>query len=286
MKRVYRVFLFVSWATLSAWVPSQAAAQGDAGVDTAVRTAREAGVPEQTLNHILALGYRHNLEAQDVARFLFMAREASEEGLPLDPLVGKMEEGLAKQIQIQTIERAVRNEMGQYRFVLNLTHMTMARHNMRDQHLVGKDLTKMTKALSMGLNASEMETFFKEAPRASMRAYANALELTSAMKQSGLEFSMGKEIAFNGLEKGYFARSAWALALTVHIAKKGGLEDARIRDAALAVVTGSKSIRSMQESLHIDPKNIKGRSHDVLLQGLRSGETGRQTGNVLESHLI
>jgi|GEM_PF-890472 len=197
MKRAYkRWVVLLLWGFLAGWV-APAASRADDAVAVAVQRGKQAGVPEQALNHILTLGYEYDLQPDEVARFLDLSREARRSDLPLDPLIGKMDEGLAKRVRVRTVARAVEKEMNRYRFVRQLARKAMDRNSIQSRHLRGRDLARMAKAASMGLQDSELEAFFSEAPPASMAQYAHALELTAAMKQSGLDFAKGKEIAFD-----------------------------------------------------------------------------------------
>jgi len=275
MKRAYkRWVVLLLWGFLAGWV-APAASRADDAVAVAVQRGKQAGVPEQALNHILTLGYEYDLQPDEVARFLDLSREARRSDLPLDPLIGKMDEGLAKRVRVRTVARAVEKEMNRYRFVRQLARKAMDRNSIQSRHLRGRDLARMAKAASMGLQDSELEAFFSEAPPASMAQYAHALELTAAMKQSGLDFAKGKEIAFAGLERGYFSESAWALAVTVHAAKKSGLSDAVIAKEASEVVQGGKSIQAAQESLNLDTRGLTGGSRDGMVYGGQGGEGGQ-----------
>ncbi len=275
MKRAYRTWVvLLLWGALAGWFAPPAVRADDA-VAEAVQRGKQAGVPEQALNHILTLGYDYHLQPDDVARFLDLSRKAKQSELPLDPLIGKMDEGLAKQVRARAVADAVEKEMNRYRFVRQLAHQAMDRHNVQSRHLRGRDLARMAKAASMGLQDSELVAFFSEAPPASMAQYAHALELTAAMKQSGLDFTKGKEIAFVGLERGYFSESAWALAVTVHAAKKSGLSDAVIAQEASEVVQGGKSIQAAQESLNLDAVALTDGSRSGMVYGGRGGEGGQ-----------
>ena len=275
MKRAYKRWVVLLLGGILAGWCAPAAARADDAVAEAVQRGKQAGVPERALNHILTLGYEYDLQPDEVARFLDLSREARRSDLPLDPLIGKMDEGLAKRVRARTVERAVEREMNRYRYVRQLALKAMDRHSIQSRHLRGRDLARMAKAASMGLQDPELEAFFSEAPPASMAQYAHALELTAAMKQSGLDFAKGKEIAFAGLERGYFSKSAWGLAVTVHAAKKGGLSDAVIAQEASEVVQGGKSIQAAQESLNLDPGGLTGGSRGGMVYGGRGGEGGQ-----------
>jgi uncharacterized membrane protein YgcG len=108
----------------------------------------------------------------------------------------------------------------------------------------------------MGISEQEMKGFFEEAPPTSMKAFVNAFEFMAALKQAGLSAEVTKAVAFVGLEKGYFSKSALNLASTIHAAKRGNIAEHEIERAALEVVLGNSSVQETQRALGLEPKDL------------------------------
>ena len=93
-------------------------AQNDVDITQVIEQAKDAGVSEEVLNRILALGYKHNVKAKEMADFLHIVKQAREEDLPEELLVNKIEEGFAKGVHTRIINQALRQESSQYLFAV------------------------------------------------------------------------------------------------------------------------------------------------------------------------
>jgi len=275
MRRLSSQFIR-TWALLFlvlAVMSSPLFAQENPAVDIAVQGAKEAGVPEEEINHVLVLGYNHHLRSEEVTALIRITREARAETLPVQPLVSKMEEGLAKGVKFQVIEQVVRQELKQYSFVRTLAYRAMDRWEVPVKDLKDRDLVRLSKTLTMGISEQEMKGFFEEAPRTSMKAFVNAFEFMAALKQAGLSSEATKAVAFAGLEKGYFSKSGLNLASTINAAKRGNIADHEIETAALEVVLGNRSIQETQRALGLESKDLDRGPHVISPHGEGAGST-------------
>ena len=91
----------------------------------AVQTAKMNGVSEELISRILVVGVHYNLESRDLVGFLVVATEAEKRKLPVEPLVDKMEEGLAKRVETHRIQQVLRHDLVQYGFVQDLLQKTL-----------------------------------------------------------------------------------------------------------------------------------------------------------------
>jgi uncharacterized membrane protein YgcG len=253
-------------------------AQESPAVDIAVKGAKEAGVPEKEINHILVLGYNHHLRSEEVTALIRITREARTEDLPVHPLISKMEEGLAKDVKVQVIEQVVRLELRRYSFVRALAYRAMDRWEVPVKGLNDSDLVRLAKTLTMGISEQEMKGFFEEAPATSMKALVNASEFMAALKQAGLSAEATKALVFAGLEKGYFSKSGLNLASTIHAAKKDNISDHEIERAALEVVLGSRSVQETQRALGLESKDLHRGPHVISPHGEGAPSTKGEKG--------
>jgi hypothetical protein len=65
----------------------------------------------------MSLAADHRLKDDDVVRLLNFFQTVQTEDLPIDPFMGKIEEGLAKQIPLDTIAAVLGKKLEDYRFV-------------------------------------------------------------------------------------------------------------------------------------------------------------------------
>jgi uncharacterized membrane protein YgcG len=235
---------------------SMVSAQDKTDVTVAVKQARDSGVPENVLSQMLAFGYKYDLKATEMANFVNITRKAKEENFPIEPLVSKLEEGLAKRVQAQIIERVLRQQLSHYRFARRVAYKAMNRWGVPTQSLKPGELARLSKTLSMGISKQEMEGFFAHAPKAPITEITDALELMAALKQSRLQTKMSEEIVISGLKKGFFSKTAWNLPLMVDAAKSKKISNQKIRAAAIEVVSGKKSVFEAHTELGLDPKDL------------------------------
>ena len=225
-------------------------------VMTAVEQARDAGVPENLLNRMLAFGYKYKLTEIEMTHFVRMTEDAKKEDLPIIPLVSKIEEGLAKRVQPRAIQRVLKKELSQYRFTRKVASETMSRWDMPKESLRSEELVRLSKTLSMGISEQELKGFLARAPKAPLSEIADAAELMAALKQSRMQSEIAEKIIFHGLREGFFAKTAWDLPLMVYSAKSHDLSDTRITAAVMEVVKGKKSVMEAHIGLGLDPNDL------------------------------
>lgn len=222
----------------------------------AVQAAKASGVSEEVISRILVVGYHYNLESKHLAGFLVVAAEARKRQLPVEPVVGKIEEGLAKRVEAPRIQQALRQDLVQYGFVRDLLEKTLTSKGYRPENLKSGDMVRLARTLSMGIAQNEMQALLHDAPRVSVGEMVDAVEFTAALKQAGQEFPEAKEITVVGLQSGFFTRTAWSLPLMVSAAKANHLPDDKIKAAALDVVRGGKTVLEAHTGLGLDPKSL------------------------------
>jgi uncharacterized membrane protein YgcG len=254
---------------VSAW------AQDKADINLEVKQARDSGVPEDTLNRILVLGYKQNIEVREMAAFIRIIKQAREEKLPTDLLVNKIEEGFAKGIQPEVIKRVIQQELSRYRFARRILYESMNRWGMPTEDLDIEELARLSKTLSMGISEQEMEKFFASVPQAPVVELVNAVELMASFKQSGLSPGTSEEIALTGLRNRFFSKTPWNLTLMVSTAKKNKISDKKISATVMEIVTGRKRIREAYTDLGLNPQDM---AQGSRFSGSQSGVSSKGNG--------
>ncbi len=242
----------------------------------AVQAARTNGVSEELISRILVVGYHYNLESKDMVGFLVVATEAEKRKLPVEPLVDKMEEGLAKRVETHRIQQVLRHDLVQYGFVRDVLQRTVFEKGYQPEMVKSEVVVKLARTLSMGIAQSEMQGLLQDAPKVSMGEIVEAVEFTAALKQAGEEFPEAKEITLVGLQNGFFTRTAWNLPLMVSAAKTNHLSEDKIKAAALEVVKGNKTVLEAHIGLGLDPKSLS--RGQILSAPSSSGGKGDNTG--------
>jgi hypothetical protein len=92
-----------------------------------VSEAREAGVPDATLNTLLALGYEKQIDSAAMADLVRILGEARREDMPLEPFVMKIEEGVIKRVPAPFIMKALTRRLEDYHFVRSTLYEAMKR---------------------------------------------------------------------------------------------------------------------------------------------------------------
>ena len=231
-------------------------ARGEEDFKVAVEAARTKGVPEELITRILVVGYHYRLESGDLAGFLAVAAEAEQRKLPVEPLVDKMEEGLAKRVETYRIQQVLRRDLVQYGFVREVLQKTVFERGHQTEILTNTTVVRLTRTLSMGIVQSEMQGLLEAAPKVSVGELVESVEFAAALKQAGEEFPTAKEITLAGLENGFFTRTAWTLPLMISAAKTNHLPEDQIKAAALEVVKGNKTVLEAHTGLGLDPKSL------------------------------
>jgi len=237
-----------------AWFAPKAMGQDD--VTKAVTQAKESGVPEETLNRVLLLGYKNSLKPEQLTELLHLTRAAKEHGFPPDQAVSKMEEGLAKRVQVAAIQRAVKAEMTRHAEARAMVRQTMGRRGQGDTDIPQGLVARLANTLAMGLSAREMQGVLEAAPKASLNHLATSLEFMAALQQANIGHETAREIALQGLENNFFAKDAWSLAQLIQAAKIKNLPEKDIKAKALEVVKGQKSVTDAQKSLGVKDSDM------------------------------
>ena len=133
------------------------------GVSAAIEQARAAGVPEPTLNRILALSVDYRLSVADIKAFLDITRTAKVDNLPLEPLVDKIEEGLAKRVAVTSIVEVLEQKLDDYHFVQRL--LLSSKDPNTEEPLSAQHLNIFVDSLNAGVSRQELERFIQLAPK-------------------------------------------------------------------------------------------------------------------------
>ena len=243
-------FLVVSMVSFS-YVQGQPA---DSSVTASVRAAREAGVPETSLNRLLMLAVDHRLEDDGVVRLVNFLQTVQTENLPIDPFMGKIEEGLAKQVPLNTIAAVLAQKLDDYRFVKSVLARTKTA---KDQEISHQDLNRMVGSLDAGVSREELARFILEASTEDLSMLARATESMALLKQIRFDESLTEEILFTGLRRNSLTPSWDYLARVVATAKRRQISDDEIASAAREALEMNRSFADFMTDLGFTPRDLR-----------------------------
>ncbi len=265
--------LAVAWL-LGAWgVPC---ARGQSGAfESAVRDAREAGVPGETVSKVLALGYENKMELGNLAELLGLLTEAHREGLPLDPLVGKIEEGMVKRVPSHVIAQVVSRRLADYRFGKALLE-TFAKRQGTPTPQPREDLARFTETLYCGLTRDDLEHVVERAPPAlEVPALVRAAEVLASLKQMQFGAPVSEKIVTTGLKRNYFTSERKDFSRILATARSKGVPLEKITSAAIAAVERGLTSAELASSLGVSSGDMGSRGPQV---GGRPGANQSQSG--------
>ena len=224
----------------------------DQSVTASIRAASEAGVPEVALNRLLMLAVNHRLEDDDVVRLVDFLQSVQTENLPIDPFMGKIEEGLAKQIPLDTIAAVLDKKLDDYRFVRRVLTIKTGK-----QEISHQDLSRMVGSLDGGITREEVRRFIQEASGQDLSMLARATEILTLLKQVQFNESLTRKILFTGLRNNSLNQSWDYLARVVATAKRRQIPDDEIARAAGQTLEANRPFGEFMAALGFTPRDLR-----------------------------
>ena len=244
----FAAFLVVALVSLS-YGQGQPA---DQSVTASIRAARSVGVSETVLNRLMSLAVDHRLEDDGVVRLLNFFQTVQTEDLPIDPFMGKIEEGLAKQVPLNTIASVLDQKLDDYRFVRRVLTVKT-----REQEISHPDLSRMVGSLDGGITREELERFIQEASGQDLSMLARATEILALLKQVQFDESLTWEILFIGLRNNSLTQSWDYLARVVATAKRRQIPDNEIARAARQTLEANRPFGDFMAALGFTPRDLR-----------------------------
>jgi len=199
---------------------------------------------EQDLVALVRLGESQGRAPEDMKRLADQVQRARALGLPVEPLVDKIKEGMAKRIETPRIEQ---------RLVLMINHMKLADTLLKEtganknQAAAGRDraLSVLSEALERGVTADEVRSVHRDIGEGNREVRPDALAYgakgMALMKEGGLTPDESRALAATALRKGVEPTNLMDLAREL---KGRGQElhdhPARLKDIQSAVERGQR----------------------------------------------
>jgi hypothetical protein len=245
------VFILASWPA----PPGLYAQTQGTPVATLVEKARAAGIPDDKLNQVLTLSVDHRLAPTDTSAILEVLLMAQRANLPVEPFVGKIEEGLAKGVPVQAIVAALEQKADDYRFVQTL--LLRAVPSPKGQPVSNNDLTSIVNSLNRGVSRQELMKFIEEAPAAPVSMLAIAAENLALLRQMGFEETLTSRILFTGLRLKSFSPSWRYLPRIVLAARSKGMSDSDIAEAAVKALSEKRDVAGLMQMVGFTGRDLR-----------------------------
>ena len=244
----FAAFLVVASASLS----FGQGRPGDPSVTASVRAARKAGLSENALNRLLILAVDHRLEDDGVVRLVNFLEKVQTENLPVDPFMGKIEEGLAKQVPLDTIAAVLSHKLDDYRFVMRVLPGKTG-----ERKITPHDLSRMVGSLDSGVTRDELAQFILDASGQDLSMLARATEILALLKQVRFNESLTREILITGLRNNSLTKSWDYLARVVATAQKRQIPDDEIARAARQALETNRPFGDFMTTLGFTSRNLR-----------------------------
>ena len=201
---------------------------------------------------MLSLAIDHRLEDDGVVRLLNFLQTVQTEDLPIDPFMGKIEEGLAKQVPLNTIIVVLAQKLDDYRFVRRALTIKTG-----EQEISHQDLSRMVSSLDGGITREELARFIQGASTEDLSMLARATESMALLKQVRFNETLAQEILFTGLRRNSLTPSWDYLARVVATAKRRQISDDEIASAAREALEMNRSFADFMADLGFTPRDLR-----------------------------
>ena len=229
---------------------------GEADVKSAVQTALGQGLTKEALNRVVSLGARYQVSPDHQVAIIKIMTTAGRDQLPVEPLVEKLEEGLAKNIAPVRIEAALLAKVDDFRFVRGLAQRKSKAYGGSPEP-TPTELADLTGTLEMGLSREELTRFIESAPDAPWSMLVIGAENTALLGQIGFDRVLTEKIIQAGLDDRGFSSSWSYLSRAVVAARDRGSTDEAIAKAALDTLKRKGTVRGMMEILGFTGRDLR-----------------------------
>ncbi|SDB42529.1 hypothetical protein SAMN05660653_02032 [Desulfonatronum thiosulfatophilum] len=212
-------------------------------------------LPGRVTDRVLALAYIHNLPRHETQSLLESLGKAASGGLPVEPLLRKVEEGLAKRVSPERIVEALETLSGRFQEFAQILD-GVAPHTPKNRDVI---LRRMHNLSTLGITPEVLEAYLHGRSPQSMGDVLNALEIKAGLMQHGISDQDAEHIVKAGLTAGCFRKPKWNLVRLARAAREADIPKEHIARLILDIVEGRKTDRIVAEELGINLDRSPGR---------------------------
>lgn len=234
--------LLLGWASI--------VSAGD-GLESVRQGAVTCGVSAESVDRIETLRSSGKATDEMAESLLSPLLAACVEQLPLAPLQDKLAEGTAKHVPPPFIVRALNKLLGEYRFARQLLMTTRGSASPEALSTIGEGLDK-------GVPREDFETYVHQYSELSEEVFTTGVTMISLQGQADFSYALSKRIIDRGVQTGELS-SGWKYFVRIILAaRKRGMTDERIADAAVAVMDAGGSVSDVMNELGFTSRYLGG----------------------------
>jgi hypothetical protein len=193
------------------------------------------------------------ISSSETAVLTAVIDDADAKGLPLEPLIEKIEEGIVKGVSTPTIVAAVRRQMEALEYVKTLLPTVNSIAGAQESWIIIAD------SLGQGLSRDELRNFLAQAPESPVPMLAIAVENLSLLQQIGIEPDDTLAILKTGLGHKSLDPSYRYLAKFFVVAKNQDISVSKIVAETIRALESGENLRQLMQRLGFTGRDMRHR---------------------------
>jgi hypothetical protein len=244
-----------------------------------VQEAAAAGVAPVALNRLLAYGVEQQSDPAEIQQVMGALIAVHQGGLPLQPFVSKMEEGIAKRVSPGRIAQAIAKKEQDYRFAWALI-ADHAKPQADPNAAVPLEYhVRLAELLGTGLLKTDLRQWVQTAAAAPLPVVVRGAELLALLRQSGFDGDLADQIVAAGLKHDFFTADRADIGRILHTAKNKGMPEARIAAAAIEAMASRSTTKQLCIVLGVAPEDLDAKGPRLGGGPTRAGFAGTGQGD-------
>lgn len=242
----------------------------------AISAAQEAGIPSAIVSRLVAYGNKTGLESSAVASFLEVVTRAYQEGIPLQPFLSKIEEGIAKRAPSSTVRQVLERKLEDYRFARRLI-AEVAKKRGLDLRLEPDYQVRLTETLCCAIDRDSVVQVLESVPSTvTLPELTHAVEVMAVLEQNHFDRGLAQKIVLAGVAHGYFASNRQDFGYMLVAAKRKGTPESRITSIAIQAIERSEPLQAIAQHLGVASDDLSyGPMVGGCARGVPKGMEGR-----------
>lgn len=247
-------FIYVASLTFIVFLTASAARAAESSLSDAVARARQCGVLSETIDAVGARVEDGTVSKSDGAKLLAPLLTACEKQLPLAPLADKLSEGLAKHVAPPLVVRVLKRKLEAYVFARSLLN---GHYESQEPQL----LVVVGEGVFEGVNRADFETFFSVFSSEAAEPFLVGAHMTSLLGQIGFDFGLTRSMLEAAFDVGGPSQDWRYFVRLVLVARKRGVTDQAIADAARDALSQNGSPDDVSARLGFTGRNMTGQRY-------------------------
>jgi hypothetical protein len=238
-------------------IPDNAFAGRSNHVLYAVESARQKGIPEETLDSLLAYSIDNSFAPDHVVNVIQMLVRIKENGLKLAPFQEMIREGIAKQVTPDRIELGLNELWSDHLFARELLAVKSGVSSKQTE----ATMQLFVESLELGLSRQELRELCEGAPTVPLEMLAIAARNKAYLKQIGFDAELTDKILSTGLANSSLT-PGWASFYRLAAAsKRKGVSEDMIAQAAIEALKRNEDMRNVMRKLGFIVRDVRHGPH-------------------------